>query len=148
MPESPAEILLVEDSENDAELVMRALRINNIRHHVSLARDGVEALEFLFGSVEREMQHKAEIPRLVILDLKLPRIDGLEVLRQMKEHPRTRAVPVVMLTSSNEKADVEECYRLGANSYIVKPIDFERFQEIVRNIVLYWLHINKTPNHA
>jgi two-component system, response regulator len=130
------EILLVEDSAEDAEMTLRALRKNHLANRVHWVKDGAEALEFVFGS---------QAPKLVMLDLKMPKVDGIEVLRQLKARPETRGIPVVVMTSSNEERDVAEAYRLGVNSYIVKPVGFEAFLETVSKIGLYWLLTNRTP---
>ena len=135
-------ILLVEDNRDDELLTLRALRKNNIGNEVVVARDGVEALEVLFGADGRE---PAELPQLVLLDLKLPRIDGLEVLRRIRSEPRTKLLPVVILTSSKEERDLLEGYRSGANSYVRKPVDFEQFVEAARQLGLYWLLLNEQP---
>lgn len=138
-------ILLVEDNPDDADLTLRALRKNNIEGPVVLARDGVEALDYLFATGTYAGRDAGSDPRVVLLDLKLPRIDGLEVLRRIRAHSRTRLIPVVVLTSSKEECDVVECYRCGANSYIRKPVDFDEFLESVRNLGLYWLVMNVSP---
>ena len=129
-------IVLVEDNPDDEALTLRALKKNGIANHVVVLRDGVEALAFLQGP-------DAPAPHLVLLDLKLPRIDGLEVLRRLRGEPRTSLLPIVVLTSSNEERDLVESYRLGANSYIRKPVDFEQFTEAVRQLGLYWLVLNQ-----
>ncbi len=137
------EVLLVEDNPHDAELTLRALRKYHLANQVHWMRDGAEALEFIFAQrayAGRDINHR---PRLILLDLKLPKVDGPEVLRQVKLDPRTRPIPVVILTSSREDRDLEECYRLGANSYIVKPVEFEAFLKAVSEIGLYWLLLNK-----
>ena len=131
-------ILLVEDNADDEALAMRALRKNNIANEVIVARDGAEALDCLFGE-------NARLPQVVLLDLKLPKIDGLEVLRRIRADERTQFLPVVILTSSNEDRDLVDGYRLGANSYIRKPVDFAQFTESVRQLGLYWLVLNQTP---
>jgi CheY-like chemotaxis protein len=137
------EILLVEDNPQDAELALRALRQANIANHIHVARDGAEAIEILFG----DASHGAEVaPKLVLLDLKLPKADGLEVLKRVKSDPRTKLIPVVVLTSSREQSDIVESYRLGVNSYIVKPVDFVRFAEAVQKAGLYWLLLNQPPH--
>jgi two-component system response regulator len=139
------EILLVEDDPNDVELTLHTFKRYNIANRVQVARDGAEALDFLFCSgahAGRQPEHK---PKLILLDLKLPKVDGLEVLKQIKSDPRTRAIPVVMLTSSNEERDVIESYQLGVNSYIVKPVSFDQFTEVVRQLGLYWLLLNRQP---
>jgi len=136
------EILLVEDNANDEELAIIALKNNNIKNKIQVARDGVEALEYLFGSVDGETL-KCVGPLVVLLDLKLPRINGLEVLRRIKSHPEAKKIPVILLTSSSEEKDIIESYCLGANSYISKPVDFNKFTEVVNQIGLYWLVLNK-----
>jgi two-component system response regulator len=141
MMEDRAEILLVEDNPNDVKLTLHAFKSANLANSVHVARDGVEALEYLFGP-DPAGQTIPERPRLILLDLKLPRVDGHEVLKRIKADPRTCAIPVVMLTSSSEERDVMNTYQTGANSYIVKPVDFERFTEAVRDIGKYWLVIN------
>jgi CheY-like chemotaxis protein len=137
---------LVEDNANDEELAMIALKKHNIKNKVKIARDGVEALEYLFGSVDSETL-KCVGPLVILLDLKLPGIDGLEVLRRIKSHPEAKKIPVVILTSSSEEKDLVESYRLGANSHIRKPVDFNQFTEAVNQIGLYWLLLNKQPPH-
>ena len=140
-----AEILLVEDNPADVELSLRALKLNHIANRISVARDGEEALDFIFGRGEHPDRRGEPLPRLVLLDLKLPKVDGLEVLRQIKGDPRTRSVPVVILTSSTEERDLINSYHLGANSYIQKPVEFTQFQEIVKQLGLYWLVVNEPP---
>lgn len=143
MAETTLEILLVEDNLNDAELSLYALKKFKIANSIYHARDGEEALSYLFGSPVTD--NAVQIPRLILLDLKLPKVDGLEVLRKLKSDPRTQSVPVVVLTSSREERDIIESYHLGVNSYIVKPIDFEQFTEAVRSVGLYWLLLNQSP---
>ncbi len=132
------EILLVEDNANDAELTLRALKQRNLANQVFLCRDGAEALDFFADGAGR-------VPKVVLLDLKLPKVDGLEVLRRLKADPRTKSIPVVVLTSSREEPDIERAYALGANSYIVKPVDFEAFARAVSDVGLYWLLLNHPP---
>lgn len=139
------EILLVEDSAEDAEMTLRALRKNNLANRVHWVKDGEDALDYLFGGRDLAGRSPAQTPKLVMLDLKMPKVDGIEVLRELKAHAETRAIPVVVMTSSNEERDVVEAYRLGANSYIVKPVEFETFLETVSKIGLYWLLTNRTP---
>jgi two-component system response regulator len=143
----PVEILLVEDDPNDVELTLYTLREHKLANRISVARDGVEALEFVFRTGRYDARGD-EQPKVVLLDLKLPLLDGLEVLRRIKQDPRTRPIPVVVLTSSREEKDVVESYQLGVNSYIVKPVDFEKFTETVRSLGLYWLLLNEPPPEA
>jgi two-component system response regulator len=145
MPQPLVEILLVEDNPDDAELALLALKRNHLANRIHLARDGAEALEFLFHSGEPG-QPEPEPARLILLDLKLPKVDGLEVLQRLKADPRTRHIPVVMMTSSREERDVIASYQLGVNSYIVKPVDFEQFTEAVHQLGLYWLLLNHLPS--
>jgi two-component system response regulator len=146
MTDQRAEILLVEDNPNDVKLTMNAFKTANLANSVHVARDGVEALEFLFGAASSPDEKLPERPKLILLDLKLPRLDGHEVLKRIKGDPRTSAIPVVILTSSAEERDVMRTYQVGANSYIVKPVDFEQFTESVRDIGKYWLEINHTQS--
>jgi len=139
------EILLVEDSPEDVELTLRALQTHHITNRMHAVRDGAEALDFLFARGAYAGRNASNIPKVVLLDLKLPKVDGLEVLRQIKQDPRTRKVPVVVLTSSREEPDIERSYQLGVNSYIVKPVDFESFVKAVSDAGLYWLVVNQPP---
>ncbi len=146
MPDNGVEILLVEDNPNDVKLTLYAFKRINLLNKVVVARDGVEALEILFPSEGgAETATEAALPRLILLDLKLPRVDGLEVLRRVKADERTRMIPVVVLTTSREERDIVESYRLGVNSYIVKPVDFEQFIESTRSLGMYWLLLNQPP---
>jgi two-component system response regulator len=138
-------ILLVEDNPDDERLTLRALKKNNITHEVVVARDGVEALDYLLGRGKHESRDTTQQPALVLLDLKLPMLNGLEVLEAIRADERTRLVPVVILTSSLEEPDLVKGYSLGANSYIRKPVRFDEFSEVVRNLGLYWLVINELP---
>jgi two-component system response regulator len=138
-------ILLVEDNEDDEILAIRALKKNNIINEVVVARDGAEALDYLFGTGAYAGRDLSELPQVVLLDLKLPKISGLEVLKRIREDERTRFQPVVVLTSSKEEQDLVGSYSLGANSYIRKPVDFGQFIEAVRQIGLYWLMLNEAP---
>lgn len=144
-PSNGVEILLVEDNMRDAELTQRVLRKRNLANHVVHVKDGQEAMDWLFGAGAYDGRDIDNFPKVVLLDLKLPKIDGLEVLRAMKADERTRTIPVVVLTSSAEESDVVESYRLGVNSYIVKPVDFEKFSEAVAQAGHYWLLINREP---
>jgi two-component system, response regulator len=145
MNREEVEILLVEDNPDDLELALFALRKNNLANKIHVARDGEEALDFLFCRGQFANRSFESPPRVVLLDLKLPKVDGLEVLRELKKDPRTRPVPVVVMTSSNQQKDLIEGYRLGVNSYIQKPVDFEQFQRIMKDLGYYWLVINQPP---
>jgi CheY-like chemotaxis protein len=139
------EILLIEDNPNDVELTLRALKKHNLTNKVHVVKDGAEALEYIFATgayASRDINH---IPRVILLDLKLPKVDGLEVLRRIKSDERTKVIPVVVLTSSKEERDLVESYKLGANSYIAKPVDFESFVKAVSDLGLYWLLLNQPP---
>ena len=139
------EILLVEDSKTDAEMTLRALRRNNLANRVHWVKDGAEALEYMFCTGAYAGRDRAAGPKLIMLDIKMPKIGGIEVLRQLKADAATRTIPVVIMTSSNEESDVVESYKLGANSYIVKPVVFEAFLETVAKIGLYWVITNRVP---
>ena len=138
-------ILLVEDNPDDEALTLRALKKNNIQNEVVVARDGEEALNYLFGDAGAGSGKKPPLPMVVLLDLKLPKVDGLEVLRRIRADSRTRLLPVVILTSSKEEQDLSSGYSLGANSYVRKPVDFTQFVEAVRQLGLYWLILNEPP---
>lgn len=138
-------ILLVEDNPDDVELTLRALRKHGLVNEVTIAYDGVEALDYLFATGKYADKDKNILPAVVLLDLKLPKLDGLDVLKKMRENTHTRRVPVVILTSSNEERDLITSYDLGANSYIRKPVDFTQFVDAVRQLGLYWLLLNETP---
>jgi len=139
----PVEILLVEDNPNDVELTLHALRKNNLSNRIEVARDGAEALEFIFRNGAGSWSGPQYRPKVILLDLKLPKVDGLEVLKRLKSDPETKSIPVVVLTSSREECDVVKSYELGVNSYIVKPVDFEQFTIAVRQVGLYWLLMNQ-----
>lgn len=145
METNAIDILLVEDNPNDAELTLRALKKNNILNTIHLITDGAEALEFFFSTGRYKNRDKTQSPKIVILDLKLPKVDGIEILRRIKADETLKIVPVVILTSSREERDIIESYKLGVNSYIVKPVDFEKFAAAVRNLGLYWLLLNQPP---
>jgi two-component system, response regulator len=138
-------ILLVEDNPDDEILTVRALKKNNILNDIIVVRDGAEALDYLFGAGSYADRDMTVMPQLILLDLKLPKIDGLEVLRRVRGNEKTRLLPVVVLTSSSEEQDMIESYSLGANSYIRKPVDFNQFSESVKNLGLYWLVLNESP---
>ena len=144
-PENIVEILIVEDNEQDLALAQRALRKANVSNRIHVARDGEEALEFLFCEGQFAERKMEDGPKVILLDLKLPKIDGLEVLQRIKSDPRTKSIPVVVLTSSKEQNDVVETYNLGVNSYIVKPVNFEQFSETVQKLGMYWLLLNHPP---
>lgn len=141
-------ILLVEDTHSDELLTLRALASNKLDHRVDVARDGAEALDYLFAAGKHAARNARELPEVVLLDLKLPKIDGLEVLRRIRTDPRTRNLPVVILTSSQEERDIVSGYKLGVNSYVRKPVDFEDFMEAVGKLGLYWGRINQPPPDA
>ncbi len=141
----PVEILLVEDNPNDVELALHAFKKNNLTNRIEIARDGAEALDFIFCTGRHAQRNMHEFPKMILLDLKLPKVDGMEVLKRIKADERTRSIPVVILTSSREERDVVESYHLGVNSYIVKPVDFEQFTNTVRQLGLYWLLLNHPP---
>jgi len=145
MAENMIEILLVEDNPNDVELTLHALTRNNLANHVHILRDGAKALEFIFCTGEYAHRSIENCPKVILLDLKLPLVDGLEVLRCIKADPRTQPIPVVVLTSSSQERDIVESYQLGVNSYIAKPVDFEQFTEAVRQLGLYWVLLNQPP---
>jgi len=142
---NPKTILLVEDNPDDAALTLRALKKHNVANEVVEAHDGVEALDYLFGTGAHAGRNIRQQPQVILLDLKLPKVDGLEVLRRVRNDPRTRLLPVVILTSSNEEKDRVNGYALDANSYIRKPVDFTQFTESVRQLGLYWLLLNEPP---
>ncbi len=139
------EILLIEDNMNDAELAIRALRKGNINNTLIHLKNGAKALEFLFGTGNFEGRDIRKKPKLILLDLKMPKVDGLEVLTQIKANELTKAIPVVVLTSSKEHPDIERAYSLGANSYIVKPVEFDEFTKVVTDLGFYWLLKNQPP---
>ena len=143
MTEPDVEILLVEDNPNDVELTLHALKRHNLANRVEVLRDGAEALDYIFCTGAYAARAIEAPPKIVLLDLKLPKVDGLEVLRQIKADPRTRKIPVVVLTTSQEQRDIIESYDLGVNSYIVKPVDFDQFVEATRIFGLYWLVLNE-----
>jgi len=146
IPPRNGDILFVEDNPNDVELTLRALKKVRVANDIHVVGDGAEALDFLFGKGAHAGRTGSALPRVILLDLKLPKVDGLEVLRRVKADERTRTIPVVVLTSSREESDLVASYHLGANSYIVKPVDSEKFFEAVREIGFYWLLLNEPPH--
>ncbi len=146
MENNIVEILMIEDTEADAELAIRALRKRGFANHLIWVKDGAEALEFIFATGAYAGRNVENRPKVVLLDLRLPKVSGLEVLRRLKGDERTKGIPVVVLTSSKEEVDLEECYKLGVNSYISKPVEFDEFAKVVGELGLYWLLVNKLPN--
>jgi len=144
----PKVILLVEDNPDDEALTLRALRKNKVANDIIVARDGAEALDYLFATGKHAGRNPRETPQVVLLDIRLPKVDGMEVLRRIRQDERTRYVPVVILTSSKEEQDLVNGYKLGANSYVRKPVDFDQFVEAARHLGLYWLVLNESPPHA
>jgi two-component system response regulator len=143
--QSEVEILLVEDNSSDAELALRALKKHRLANNIVVVTDGEEALDFIFARGAFSNRSVTNGPKVILLDLKLPKVDGLEVLRAIKSDPRTQIIPVVVLTSSKQESDIVESYRLGVNSYIVKPVDFDKFVVAVRDLGMYWLLLNQVP---
>lgn len=139
------QILLAEDDPHDAELIMRVLKKRNLADKLVWVKDGVAALEFVFGPHSDAGSQVRRKPRLILLDLKMPKLNGIDVLQRLKSHAMTKVIPVVILTSSREERDLEICYKLGVNSYIVKPVDFDKFVAAVRDLGLYWLLLNQSP---
>ena len=144
-PHQEVEILLVEDNPNDAELTIRALKKHNLANNLVHVKDGAEALEFIFATGHYAHRNISNGPKVILLDLKLPKVDGLDVLRKIKSDERTKIFPVVVLTSSKEERDIVESYKLGVNSYIVKPVDFDKFLTAVSDLGLYWMLLNQGP---
>ncbi|MDA2910336.1 response regulator [Nitrospiraceae bacterium AH_259_D15_M11_P09] len=136
---------MVEDNPNDVDLTLHAFKKSNLTNRIHVARDGAEALEFIFCTGAYADRRIQDTPKVILLDLKLPKVDGLEVLQRIKADPRTRSTPVVILTASREERDIVDSYQLGVNSYIVKPVDFEQFAEAARTLGLYWLLLNYSP---
>jgi two-component system response regulator len=141
----PIEILLIEDDPNDVKLALYAFQKSNLANNVQVLRDGAEALDYIFCKGSFAQREATHLPKVILLDLKLPLVDGHEILRQIKSDPRTQMIPVVVMTSSKEDKDLIESYKLGVNSYIQKPVDFDQFTEVVRQLGLYWLIVNKMP---
>lgn len=145
MENDSVEILLVEDNPNDVELTLHALKKSRLTNKIQVVRDGEEAINFIFNNQESVNGKNPSRPKVILLDLKLPKIDGIEVLRRIKNDPLTQSIPVVVLTSSNEERDITETYKLGVNSYIVKPVDFAKFVEAMHTLGMYWLMLNHPP---
>ena len=143
--EIAAEIILVEDNPSDADLIKRALNKNNVANKILHLKDGQEVLQYLFGEGQWKGRTTANTPKVILLDLKMPKVSGIEVLKKIKSNDETRSIPVVILTSSKEDPDIKECYKLGVNSYVVKPVGFEDFSRTVAQLGLYWLLINQQP---
>ena len=139
------DIILAEDNNGDAELAIRALRRNNIVNRILHLKDGEEVLDYVFGTGSYEGRNTSELPKVILLDLKMPKVDGLEVLKRIKSDEKMKVIPIVMLTSSKEDNDIKEGYKLGVNSYIVKPVEFENFSKAVSDVGLYWLLLNQPP---
>jgi two-component system response regulator len=142
MENSQVEILLIEDNPNDAEMTIRALQRNHISNKVIHLKDGAQGIDFIFGTGEYEGRDLTQKPKVILLDLKMPKVDGIEVLRKLKSDSRTKTIPVVVMTSSREDPDVRACYELGVNSYIVKPVNFDNFSKAIADFGLYWLLLN------
>ncbi|WP_276501835.1 response regulator [Terrimonas pollutisoli] len=143
---NPIEILFIEDNPHEAELTIRSLKKHNLANTLKHIDDGAEALDFIFANGVYADRESSPNPKLIILDLKLPKVDGLEILRQIKNDPKTQSIPVTILTSSQEEKDIIESYKLGVNSYIVKPVNFESFSKAVADLGLYWMILNQSPN--
>ena len=143
--EIAAEIILVEDNPSDADLIKRALNKNNVANKILHLKDGQEVIDYLFGEGQWKGRTTANTPKVILLDLKMPKVSGIEVLKKIKSNEETRSIPVVILTSSKEDPDIKECYKLGVNSYVVKPVGFEEFSTTVAQLGLYWLLINQQP---
>ena len=144
-PAEPVEILLAEDEPSDADLCLRALKRKKIANHIVWVKDGAEALDFLFARGRYASRTGTDRPRLLLLDIKMPKVDGFEVLRQIRADERLATMPVVIMTSSSEERDIAEGYHLGVNSYVAKPVDFASFQQAVEDVGLYWMVLNKVP---
>jgi two-component system, response regulator len=143
MNKEEVEVLLVEDNPSDAELTIRALKKNNLANKLLHLKDGAEAIDFLFGEGDYYDRSVEQVPRVILLDLKMPKVNGIEVLRRIKADPRTKKIPIVVLTSSKEDPDIETCYQLGVNSYVVKPVEFENFAKAVSELGFYWMLLNQ-----
>ncbi|HEY9486835.1 MAG TPA: response regulator [Chryseosolibacter sp.] len=147
MKENSVEILLVEDNMSDAELAVRALRKKNLANNLVHLKNGAEALDFIFARGAYSERAMEQFPKVILLDLKMPKVNGIEVLQKIREDKRTRKIPVVVLTSSNEDPDIDACYELGVNSYIVKPVEFDNFSKAISELGFYWLLLNQVPHN-
>jgi len=143
--EQPVELLLVDDNPSDVELTVHVLKKNNFANRIKVVHDGAEAMDYIFGDLAEAPDLPRSIPKLILMDLKLPKVNGLELLARVKADPRTKLIPVVVLTSSREERDLLKCYELGVNSYIVKPVNYEKFVAAVRDLAMYWLLLNQPP---
>jgi two-component system response regulator len=141
--QTAVELLLVEDNLNDAELIIRALKKNNLGNSIAHLSDGEEALDYIFARGKFSRRNIADRPKVILLDLKMPKVNGLEVLRSIKSDERTRSIPIIVMTSSKENSDIAECYKLGVNSYVVKPVNFENFSRAAAEVGYYWLLVNQ-----
>jgi two-component system, response regulator len=139
------EVLLVEDNDSDAEMIIRALKKNNLANRLLHVKDGDKALNFLFAEGEYSGRHIESIPKIILLDIKMPKVNGKEVLKKIKTDPRTSKIPVVVLTASQEDPDIKECYSMGANGYVVKPMEFDEFHKAIAELGLYWMIVNEPP---
>ncbi len=147
MSPNSVDVLLVEDNISDAELTIRELKKHNLANNLFHVKDGEEALDFIFATGKfADVRDVLYRPKVILLDIQMPKVNGMEVLKKVKADPQTRAIPIVILTSSKESPDIQKCYDLGANSYIVKPVNFERFAEAIRNLGFYWVLLNQPPN--
>jgi two-component system response regulator len=142
---SEVNILLIEDNMDDAELTIRALKKNNLANNLIHLKDGAEALDFIFGEGKYAERFMEFTPKMILIDLKMPKVNGIQVLQRLKSDERTKTIPVIILTSSNQDPDINECYRLGVNSYVVKPVQFEKFIKAVSDLGLYWMLLNQSP---
>lgn len=145
MDKSIIEILLVEDNSSDVELTIRALKKQNLANNIMVVNDGAEALDFIFGKGKYDGRDIDNSPKVIFLDLKLPKVNGIEVLKTIKSNEKTKMIPIVIMTSSQEERDIVESYKLGVNSYVVKPIDFDKFMKTIAELGFYWLAVNKHP---
>jgi two-component system response regulator len=146
MEDTEIEILLVEDNNEDAEMTMKALRKHNLGNHIVHLKDGAEAIDFIFGTGKYENRDISKKPKMILLDLKMPKVSGIEVLKTLKSDERTKSIPIVVLTNSEEDPDIKACFELGVNSYIVKPVEFEKFSAAISELGVYWVLLNQLPH--